>query len=558
MYNPIALLMACLLICTCATAQVSTLTIDVKSSEKIYVNDKDSFQYATGYQLIIRQGTTLFKADSVYISNKLNDQYMEAFGNVYINDNDSVITKAKYLKYLINTKVALLKQDVSITSSGGNITSQEVTYDMNTKLATYTNGATIVSKKSKLTSKAGQYYSNSKDALFTNKVVLTGPEYKVYTDSLYYNVNTEIANFVMYTKVVNIKKNQVIETTRGYYDMKLGIAKFSERSKIIDNGKLIIADKMDMDDNNKKFKLEGKAIYIDSIKQEYYYGNLIDFDSKQELYHMEGNAIIRNEKENFVITGNYLDGDGKAGKFLARGKPVAIIKQEQDSIYIAADTLYSGRIIQKLKVRTDSITKLTSIDTITYNKNDTATRYFEAFHHVRIYSDSVQAVADSLYYSEADSTFRLYQNPIVWNATNQITGDTMYLFTKNKKAERFQVFEKAFVINLVEPKFYNQIKANTINGYMHNGSIDSLLAKGSAEIIFYIQDDAKGFVGVDKSSADRIYSYFKDKEIYKIKWINKYNALTTPMRQANHELLRLRGFTPQYNLRPKSKFELFF
>jgi lipopolysaccharide export system protein LptA len=563
--------------------------IIIKESTRINNNFRDSFTIAVGNPLVIKQGTTLFKADSIYISNKVANKYMEAFGKVYINESDSVITTASYLKYFSDKRFAILQKNVNIKSAGGTFSSEAVEYDLNTKMATYKNGAKIISKKSVLTSKTGQYYSNSKDALFTGKVVLKGSNYDVYSDTLYYNTNTEVANFVTYTKVYNIKKKQTIETTRGFYDMKKGIASFTERTVYKEKDRTAQADQMDFNETTKQYKLHGKASIVDSTREVYgedididdvakiyhlkgkasiidkekketYRGEIIDLDSKNERYHIEGNGLYKNEKEGFVITGNYLDGDGKTGRSLATGKPVAIIKQENDSIFIAADTLYSGKLIQNTKIVTDSITKITVVDTLTKadKEKDSARRYFEGFHHVRIFSDSVQAVCDSLYYSDIDSVFRLYQNPIVWNDKNQVTGDTMYLFTENKKAKRIEVFEKGFVINLVDPKFYNQIRASKLTGYFTDGNLDSLFAKGNAEIIFYIQDEEKGFVGVDKSSASIIVSYFKDKEIYKIKWLNKYNALTTPMKEVNHEAMRLKGFNLQLNRRPKSKLELFF
>src|SRR6266511_4258606 len=66
-------------------------------------------------------------------------------------------------------------------------------------------------------------------------------------------------------------------------------------------------------------------------------------------------------------------------------------------------------------------------------------RYFEAYNHVRIYSDSLQAVGDSLFYSGEDSVFRLFKEPIVWSRDSQITGDTIYLYTQNKKPKRMYV-----------------------------------------------------------------------------------------------------------------------
>ncbi|MFK5065512.1 hypothetical protein, partial [Klebsiella pneumoniae] len=90
-------------------------------------------------------------------------------------------------------------------------------------------------------------------------------------------------------------------------------------------------------------------------------------------------------------------------------------------------------------------------------KDSSTNRYFEAYHHVRIYSDSLQAVGDSLFYNLQDSTFRLYKNPIAWTQQNQITGDTIYLYIQNKKPERIKVFENAMAISKEVEGYFNQV-----------------------------------------------------------------------------------------------------
>jgi lipopolysaccharide export system protein LptA len=591
-----------------ATMQVATPTIQnvdsakrsikILDNERMYINQKDSFRYIVGH-VVLKQENTLFKADSVYYSEK--GRYLEAFGRVYINESDSVITTARYLKYYIDTRIAELKNDVFIKTKTGNFSGSAVMYDMSSKMASYNTASRIAARKSVLTSRAGQYYTTTKDAIFTDKVVLKDPDYDIYTDTLFFNTTTEVANFVTYTKVINKKRKQTIETTRGFYDMRKGVASFTERTIIRDSSRIVAGEQLNFDDKAKTVNITNGYI-LDTAKGQYVSGLRIAIDDKNKYMQIEGNGIYKDSIEGFAITGNYIFSDDKTGRSMATGKPVAIIKQDNDSIYIAADTLYSGRVVNNKKIVTDSIIKMTTVDSLkgtgvplsdsamAIGKNDTvktvvtqrprnrrnsrpvvtdslandntpadsAKRYFEGFHHVRIFSDSVQAVCDSVYYSTVDSVFRLYQQPVVWNNENQITGDTMYLFTKNKKTDRVEVFENAFVVNRVQKQFYNQIKGNRIDGYFVNGEMDSLRARGSAEIIFYIQDEDSAFVGVDKSLADLIYAYFQNREIYKIKWVNKYEARTTPMKEANHNSLRLRGFSWQEARRPKSKFELFF
>jgi hypothetical protein len=168
----------------------------------------------------------------------------------------------------------------------------------------------------------------------------------------------------------------------------------------------------------------------------------------------------------------------------------------------------------------------------------------------------MQAVADSMFYSFKDSAFRLFKNPIVWSQENQITGDTIYMYTENKKPKRFYAFENALAINRAEKELYNQIKGNTINGLFKGGNIDFFRAKGSAENIYYTADEAGGFIGVNRSTSDIIDVTFQDKKPYKVVFRNNLNGTLSPIRQVNNSELRVRGFRWNDDKRPKSKFDL--
>src|SRR5438128_8495517 len=127
-----------------------------------------------------------------------------------------------------------------------------------------------------------------------------------------------------------------------------------------------------------------------------------------------------------------------------------IVKQEKDSIYVAADTLFSARL-SDLFIDTSKGAKKPA-------SNDSTNRYFEAYRHVRVFSDSVQAVSDSLFYSFKDSVFQLYQDPVVWSRKTQVTGDTIFLYTKNKKPRYVKAYENSFMVSEVQPGVYNQVK----------------------------------------------------------------------------------------------------
>jgi len=262
-----------------------------------------------------------------------------------------------------------------------------------------------------------------------------------------------------------------------------------------------------------------------------------------------------------------------------------IIKQENDSTFITADTLYSGRLSELSAATDTTVMDSTAMVTIAADttatdsagtkpavpvkpmvaqspspatpQNDSADRFFRGYHNVKIFSDSLQAVCDSLFYSGKDSIFRLFRDPIVWSGSSQVTGDTIYMYTKNKKPDQLYVFENGLMINRTGNDMYNQVRGNRIYGYFTDGEINYIRSKGNAESIYYAKDNDEKIIGINKATSDIIDMRFKDKELNKVVFISAVNGTMLPFRQATEQDRRLRNFKWHDDRRPKSKFELF-
>jgi len=168
----------------------------------------------------------------------------------------------------------------------------------------------------------------------------------------------------------------------------------------------------------------------------------------------------------------------------------------------------------------------------------------------------LQAVCDSLYYSDKDSIFRLLYNPIVWSKESQITGDTIWLYTRNKKAEKMRVFENSLLISELENEIYNQIGSIRMDALFTDGSIDSVRAFGNAQTIYYLQDEDSAYTGINESKSDIIDIYFKEKELSRIVLRGAVTGTVWPIQQKSPFDMRLPKFTWEGPKRPKSKLAL--
>ncbi|MEQ1798280.1 MAG: OstA-like protein [Lacibacter sp.] len=610
--------------------------VEILNADQFFFKTVDS---ATQLQILkgnvrIRQGITIFTADSVVYNEKTN--FMQAYGNVHIKDADSTNIYSQYLQYDGTKKLATFKDKVKLSDGNSILYTEDMDYDMNGKVGTYRNGGRIESKQTTLTSKEGFYYADIKDIYFIGNVKMSDPEVALASDSLLYNTTSQVATFIAPTTIKTGKS--IINTKEGYYDLKLKKAKFGSRSIMQDSTSYMVSDDF-------------------------------AFDDKTGFGEAKGNVQYRDTSQGFMLFSNRVFFNKLTKNFLATEKPVMVVVQEKDSIYIAADTIYSGlvkdlatmksgyikafdtvkgvsiikvdsllaskdtvavilkdsnavviidtiaivqkdtiAIIQKdtiaiapvvppVLVKDSNLVKKDSIaitkpliknrqrpvlqkDSIPVIKKDSIAiaptdsviikkirpkeetdtmRFITAFRHVRIFNDSLQAVADSMFYSGVDSVFELYHDPIAWSKGSQITGDTIYVYTENKKPKRLYVFENGLMIQNVKETagFFNQIRGRTINGYFNDGELDYVRAKGTAESIYYAQDNDSAFVGMNRTTADMIDMYFANKAAKKVKFTRSVKGTTFPIRQLPEDQKKLPAFQWLENKRPKNKLELF-
>src|SRR5688572_31048272 len=473
----------------------------------------------------LKQGNTIFECDSCVITKRLN--LFEAFGNVHINDSDTANVYSDHLRYLTDKKIAYLDGNVKLTDGKGILTTPTLEYDMNTKVGIYRNGGKVVNKETVLTSEEGFYYADLKDVYFKRKVRLKDPKYDLESDSLLYNTGTEIVRFIAET-LVKDSSGRTIKTREGYYDKRTGKAEFGQRPIITDQDIQATGKTITSDDSTGITQILGEGIIVDTAGKRTVLADTIFYNRNDE-------------------------------SFLAFAKPLMIIEQDQDSIFISADTLFSAKL-STLYGAKDSIIKkdtLRGVKVIDTKTKDSTDRYFEAFRNVRIFSDSLQSVCDSMFYSFKDSIFRLFDDPVVWSNKNQVTGDTILLFTKNKKADKMQVYENSLLVNQLEPEVYNQIKSTRMDAFFINGDIDSVRAGGNAECIYYIQDDDSAFTGINQSTSDLIDIYFKERDLQRVVFRSAVKGTIWPAQQKTPQEMRLNEFKWHEERRPKTRFELF-
>ena len=199
-----------------SSASDTIRTINIVQGKNLRQKTLDSTVLETiAGDVIIKEGLTTFYCDSAALNRKTN--ILEAYGNIHINDNDSIHTYAQSLRYVGAERIAYLKKNVRLTDKKGTLYTDDLEYNLRTGIATYKNGGRIVNGKTELTSLEGVYIAETKDVYFKKNVHLKDPDRDIWTDSLLYNIKTNIATFISKTRIIG-KDGSVIDTKSGTYD----------------------------------------------------------------------------------------------------------------------------------------------------------------------------------------------------------------------------------------------------------------------------------------------------------------------------------------------------
>jgi hypothetical protein len=184
-------------------------------------------------------------------------------------------------------------------------------------------------------------------------------------------------------------------------------------------------------------------------------------------------------------------------------------------------------------------------------------RIILAYNDVRIFKSDLQATCDSLSYSTLDSMFRLFRLPVIWSDTSQFTADTVQIQLANDKIDRIYLRVNSFIVNSPDEIFFNQIKGKNSTAMFEDGELRRVRVEGNAESVYYPRDDEEAYIGVNKTICSEMMLEFDDDGLTGIRFYAQPTANLFPMKKADHDGLKMPGFTWQEEKRPKSVDDLF-
>ena len=493
-------------------AGIASSDEDVEEGALVFLRDESQQVH------FIHKGVNLFCDKAIYYQDQ---DYIEAFsgpsGVVTVKQGDSINMIAKYVEYSGKTELAYAQGDVVLTEPQSVLTTNKLYFDRTRQLAYYdTKGKVVRDSSGTITSQIGRYYMNSKKYQFTNDVVLVNPDYTLNTDRLDYFPDNGHAYLFGPSTIVG--EDSKIYTERGFYDTKTNIGHFQRNAKIDYDNRSIIGD----------------SLY---------------FDRNRSFASATNNIKITDTINNSVVKGHYAEVWRERDSMFITKRALAITVQEQDSVYLHADTLM-----------------------VTGKEENRITR---AFYNARLFKSDLAGKADSIHvdhktgltklinlsrYSSTDA-FALARKPVLWNLGNQMTGDTIHLIsnTETEKLDSLKVFNNAFLVSkdTISEDAYNQIKGQRLIGLFRDNELYNVDIIKNAETIRYMRNEQNDLIGIQKSKSGSINIKILEQAIDEVRFLNQIDGNIFPENDFPRGAKKLRGFDWRGEERPNSVEDLF-
>jgi len=560
------------------TGQVKTQTGE---EIKILHADYTQIEMTPGAEIKILYGQVQLYHDSSFLycdSARIEGLQVAAYGNVVIRQNDTVQIFADSLRYNGLLKTTDLYGQVILVNGSQSLYTKKLHYDLNSSTASYSTPATLKSQSTVLKSQRGKYLVREDIAHFAGQVQLSDPEIQLQSDSLLFNTKTQTAFFVAPTLIE--KKDRKIYCESGYYDVDDEKAVFSGNPQFQEQDRKASAKTMIYDGKLHEIILLDGVKYI--TNKDRLEGDSLYYNEDTRLMTLLGKGSITTDNGTLQSTKKLVYNDS-TGVFTTAGRATLqdssnhleadhIFKEDQSGNLIASGNVYWLDTLNDASIQCDSLhmnkanNRVTAVgegrqpifksfhqtidtlflkaDTLIAYQTDTSSkaRSILAYHDVSVYRSDIQARCDSLTYNEKDSLFTLYDQPVIWSDTSQFFADTIKLLQSGNFIKSLFLLQNAMIINSPDLKYFNQIKGRRVRADFDSSNLEIVDVTGNAEAVYYILDDQKAYIGVNKIICSNILVRFGNNQIDRIYFYTSPNGTMHPMLRTDHESLKLKGF----------------
>ncbi len=242
---------------------------------------------------------------------RYSDKRMECFFNVVINKQKTYIygDRADYNGEINTARV--YAPIIKIVDDDVVMHCYDFAFNTLTNIGQYTKRGTVTQKDNLLESMRGYYYSDTREVICVQNVQLKNETYKLKSDSVRYNMNTEVAEFFVKSYIWN-KNSEILSAEVGLYDSRDSSYHFTRDAYVL-------------------------------TKNQELWSDTLDYNSQTEDAVLHRNIQMRDDEQQVISFGDYGLYWGKREEAMLTIDPQMLnfdAQQKEDTLYIRSDSMF--------------------------------------------------------------------------------------------------------------------------------------------------------------------------------------------------------------------------
>ena len=441
------------------------------------------------------------------------ENFFRAFGNVRMQQGDTVKLNSNYAEYNGNSQFAFASGDVVMKRPQTTLESDSLFFDRLKQQAYYRSGGKVIDTGGVITSNIGRYYMEQDKYSFVSDVVLTNPEYIINSEQL--DFYGETGHAYLYGPSTIESETSTVYCERGFYDTRGDTGYFVKNSRIDYNNRTVKGDSLYFNRNTNFASATNNIRVIDTINKS-------------------------------VVTGHYAEVFRDKDSVFITKRAVAASVQDKDSLFIHGDTI------------------------MITGKPDK--RIIRGFYDVRLFKSDMSGKSDSVHINQETGLTKMInitkgpissvdkrRSPVLWSGLSQMTGDTIHLQsnTKTEQLDSMRVFNNAFLIQKDTIEGYNQVKGMDLVGLFEDNELYQVDINKNTETLYYSRNSEQELIGINKTLSSSIKILFEEQEIQDIYYYQNVDGNLTPEEDFPVNVRQLLGFNWRGDERLLTKEDLF-